>query len=190
MDRRVIVYLHGFCSSPASWKVGLLRDHVAARCPDIELIAPALSPVPAQAMADVEAILAGLRAPVTFMGSSLGGHYATYLAEKHGRPAAIINPAVIRRLEPDRFIGEHENFHSGERFLFTREHAEQLDAQWVPRPTPGRYLVLLEEADEVLDYRHAVAHYAGSRQIVLPGGDHSFTRFPEYLGQLIEFARL
>ena len=137
MDRRVIVYLHGFCSSPASWKVGLLRNHVAARCPDIELIAPALSPVPAQAMADVEAILAGLRAPVTFMGSSLGGHYATYLAEKHGRPAAIINPAVIRRLEPGRFIGEHENFHSGERFRLTREHAEQLDAQWVPHPHPG-----------------------------------------------------
>ena len=123
-------------------------------------------------------------------GSSLGGHYATYLAEKHGLRAALINPAVIDRLDAGRFIGEHANFHSGERFRFTVGHAEQLAQQFVARPTPARYLLLVESGDEVLDYRHAVDHYAGCRQIVLPGGDHSFTRFPEFIPQLLEFAEV
>ena len=59
-----------------------------------------------------------------------------------------------------------------------------------PRITPERYLLLVEEGDEVLDYREAVKRYAGGRQIVLPGGDHSFTRFPGKLGQILEFCGL
>jgi predicted esterase YcpF (UPF0227 family) len=42
----------------------------------------------------------------------------------------------------------------------------------------------------VLDYRQAVERYAGSRQMVLEGGDHSFTRFPELVPQIIEFCGL
>lgn len=151
---------------------------------------PALPPGPNDAIALAESVIARAKGPVTLVGSSLGGHYATYLAEKHDLRAALINPAVVHRLDADRFLGEHANFHSGERFVFTAEHAAQLAAQHVPRPDPARYLLLVETGDEVLDYRQAVDYYAGCRQTVLPGGDHSFTKFPDFTPQIIEFAGL
>lgn len=151
---------------------------------------PALPPVPDEAVALAEDFVARATGPVTLVGSSLGGHYATCLAEKHGLRAALVNPAVIHRLDADRFLGEHANFHSGERFVFTAQHAAQLATQHVPRPDPARYLLLVETGDEVLDYRQAVDYYAGCRQMVLPGGDHSFTKFPDFIPQIIEFAGL
>ena len=186
----MILYLHGFCSSPESWKARLMAEEMARRGVADRFVCPALSPVPAEAVAAAEAIIATADGPVTLVGSSLGGHYATWLAEKHDLRAALVNPAVIHRLDASLFIGEHANFHSGERFTFTADHAGQLAAQHVAHPDPARYLLLVEAGDEVLDYRQAVEHYAGCRQIVLPGGDHSFTKFPEYIPQLIEFAGL
>ena len=127
--------------------------------------------------------------PVTLVGSSLGGHYANYLAEKYDLNAVLINPAAVDRLNVDKFIGEQTNFHSGERFVFSAAHAAQLKAQVTP-PTLGRYWLMVESADEVLDYRQALDFYAGCRQTVLPGGDHSFTKFPDFVPQIIEFAGL
>lgn len=190
MDRPVILYLHGFCSSPASWKARLLAERMAALGLGDRFHCPPLSPVPDEAAAAAEAVIAAATGPVTLVGSSLGGHYATWLAEKHGLRAALVNPAVVHRIDLGLFLGEHANFHSGERFTFTPEHAAQLQAQVVGCPTPSQYLLLVEKGDEVLDYRHALEHYAGCRQVVLEGGDHSFTRFPEYISQIIEFAGL
>ena len=196
MDRPLIprlLYLHGFCSSPASWKARLLGDELARRGLAAHFACPALSPVPAQAMADVSRLIEGFwdqgRGPLTLVGSSLGGHYATHLAEKYGLNTVLINPAVVQALDPARFVGEHANFHSGERFIFTAEHAAQLAAQ-VATPTPGRYWLLCETGDEVLDWRQAAEFCAGCRQTILPGGDHSFTRFAGYMPQILEYAGL
>ena len=186
----MILYLHGFCSSPESWKARLTAECMATRGLGDQFVCPALSPVPAAAIAAAETIIARADGPVTLIGSSLGGHYATYLAEKHDLRAALINPAVIHRLDAGRFIGDHVNFHTGERFTFTARDADQLAVQFVARTTPERYLLLVESGDEVLDYRHAVEHYAGCRQVILPGGDHSFTKFPEFIPQILEFAGL
>jgi uncharacterized protein len=189
MGRGLILYLHGFCSSPASWKSRLLAEEMARRGLADHFACPQLSPVPDEAVACASALIERADGPVTLVGSSLGGHYANHLAEKFGLQAAVINPAVVDRLDLSYFIGEHANFHSDERFIFTEAHAAQLKAQ-VCRPSPERYWLLLEEADEVLDYRQALAFYAGCRQTVLPGGDHSFTKFPDFVSQLIEFAGL
>lgn len=185
----LILYLHGFCSSPASWKARLLAEEMARRGLAAQFVCPQLSPVPAQAVADLSHFLENAGRPVTLIGSSLGGHYASYLAARFGLPAVLINPAVISALSAERFIGEHANFHSGERFVFTAEHAAQLAAQ-TARPDLARLWLLLETGDEVLDYRAAQAHWFGCRQSVFEGGDHSFTRFPELMPQLIEFAGL
>ncbi len=184
-----ILYLHGFCSSPASWKSRLLGDEMARRGLGEHFVCPSLSPVPAQAMADVSRLIEAANGQVTLVGSSLGGHYANHLAEKYGLNAVVINPAVVARLDLNLFLGEHANFHSGERFTFTAEHAAQLLEQVAP-PTPPRYWVMLEEGDEVLDWRQARDFYADCRQTVLPQGDHSFTRFPQFISQIIEFAKL
>jgi uncharacterized protein len=185
----MIIYLHGFCSSPASWKSRLLADEMARRGLAGQFLCPQLSPVPEQAMTDVSRWIESAECPVTLVGSSLGGHYASHLAEKHDLPAVLINPAAIARLDVGKFIGEHANFHSGERFTFTAEHARQLQAQ-VGVPTPERYWLLLETGDEVLDYHLAQDFWFGCRQSVFEGGDHSFTRFPGIIPQLIEFAGL
>ncbi len=183
-----LLYLHGFCSSPASWKARLMGEAMAARGIGERFLCPALSPVPTLALATAESLITRARGAVTLVGSSLGGHYATCLAERHGLRAVLVNPAVIGRLDASRFLGEHANFHSGERFVFTAEHASQLAAQAVTRPDAERYWLLVEQGDEVLDYRHAVEHYAGCRQTILPGGDHSFTRFPGFISQILEFS--
>ena len=198
MGRKLIIYLHGFCSSPASWKSQLLAEEMARRGLAEHFVCPQLSPVPAEAAASVSRLIEAADGPVTLIGSSLGGHYANFLAEKHGLNAVLINPAVpqgdflrgaVDYLDLAKFVGEHTHFHSGEAFSFTEAHAAQLKAQ-VSRPTPGRYWLLLETGDEVLDYREAQDFYAGCRQTVLEGGDHGFASFAEFVPQIIEFAGL
>lgn len=189
MDCPLIIYLHGFASSPASWKSRLLAEEMTRRGLASHFVCPQLSPVPEEAATTVSRLIEDAHGRVMLVGSSLGGHYASHLAEKFGLGAVLINPAVISRMDVSKFIGEHTNFHTGEHFSFTKAHVEQLEAQ-VIHPSPERHWLLLEEGDEVLDYRQAMGFYAGCRQTVLPGGDHSFTQFPEFMPQILEFAGL
>ncbi|MGE5471665.1 MAG: YqiA/YcfP family alpha/beta fold hydrolase [Bacteroidota bacterium] len=184
-----IIYLHGFASSPASWKARLLAEAMAKRGLADNFACPQLSPVPDEAVATLSRLIEATGGRVTLVGSSLGGHYASHLAEKHGLKAVLINPAAVDRLDLAAFVGEHVHHHSGEAFSFSAAHAAQLKAQ-VARPTPTRYWLLLEEGDAVLDYRQARDFYAACRQTVLPGGDHGFTKFPDFIPQIIEFAGL
>ena len=186
-----ILFLHGFRSSPQSWKAGLMREAMRASGREDEFYCPQLSHEPAQAIATAEAVLdqAVRRGPVTLLGSSLGGYYATWLAEKHGLRAVLVNPSVIAHISLHKFLGPQTWLSSGETFEFTLEHVRQLQALEVARPDPARYWLLAETGDEVLDYRQAVRRYAGCRQTVLAGGDHSFSRFPEYVPQILDFAR-
>ena len=185
-----ILYLHGFCSSPASWKARLLGDFLAARGLGDRFACPVLPPVPLAAVASAEAALSGGAGETTLVGSSLGGYYAAWLAEKYGLRAVLVNPAVMAPELLAGLVGKHSNFHTGESFDFTNEHVAQLRLLETPQVTAERYLLLVETGDEVLDHRQALARYAGSRQIVIEGGDHSFLSFPRLLPQIVEFCRL
>ena len=204
MDRPLILYLHGFTSGPQSNKVRQLAARMAARgCAD-RLISPQLPASPRAAIALAESLIAkvSLRetalkqgkvsgTTLTVIGSSLGGFYATHLAEKHGLKAVLINPAVVAPLELERYLGPQTWLYTGETFDFTRQHIDELRALEVPRlADPTRYWLLVEEGDETLDYRQAVARYAGAKQTVLPGGDHSFTRWEDYLDAVLACAGL
>jgi len=126
---------------------------------------------------------------VALVGSSLGGYYATFLAEKHGLRAVLVNPAVVAHISLEKFIGPQQNLYTGERFDFTRDHIAELRTLEVARLSrPENFWLLVEAGDEVLDYHQAVARYAGARQTVLAGGDHSFTRWADVLDQVIYFA--
>lgn len=183
-----IVYLHGFRSAPASAKAGQLRARMAQRGLAEQFWCEQL-PVGASAtIALVERALARYSEP-TLVGSSLGGYYATWLAEKHGLRAVLVNPAVIAPLSLAAYVGTQTNLYTGEAFEFTADHVAELRALEVDRlHDPRRYWLLVETGDEVLDYRHAVAKYAGARQTVLDGGDHSFTRWADYFDEVIAFA--
>ena len=106
MDRPLILFLHGFCSSPASWKSRLLGDEMKKRGLADRFVCPQLSPVPDEAIAATSAIIEAVDGPVTLVGSSLGGHYATHLAERYDLKAVLVNPAVVDRINPAKFIGE------------------------------------------------------------------------------------
>jgi predicted esterase YcpF (UPF0227 family) len=195
LDQPLILYLHGFTSGPQSRKVQALAARMAQRgCAD-RLLCPQLPASPAAAIALAEDILAkvgpGGTATVTLVGSSLGGYYATHLAEKHGPKAVLVNPAVVAAIELERYLGPQTWLYTGEAFEFTPQHIDELRALEVPTlADPSRYWLLAEEGDATLDYRQAVARYAGARQTVLPGGDHSFTRWEDYLDEILVFAGL
>ena len=118
-----ILYLHGFCSSPESWKARVLGEAMRARGLADRFFCPALSPVPNEAIAQAEAIIEARDDELTLVGSSLGGYYATYLAEKHDLRAALVNPAVVAPLSLHAYIGTQKNLHTGETFEFAAGHS-------------------------------------------------------------------
>ncbi|WP_068635344.1 YqiA/YcfP family alpha/beta fold hydrolase [Thauera butanivorans] len=190
----MIVYLHGFRSAPASIKARALKARMI-ECGLGEYFWCEQLPVsPRAAIALAESAIERARAAgltPTVAGSSLGGYYATWLAERHGLRAVLVNPAVVAPLSLEAYVGIQDNLYTGERFEFTHGHIDELRALEVPAITrPERYWLLAETGDEVLDYRHAVEKYAGARQTVLEGGDHGFSRWNDYLDAVIDFAGL
>jgi predicted esterase YcpF (UPF0227 family) len=184
----VILYLHGFTSGPQSFKARALHAHLARRGLADRFTCPQLPPSPAAAVALAESLIGP---DTTLVGSSLGGFYATWLAERHGLRAVLINPAVVAHLSLERFVGPQRNLYTGEAFEFTQQHVDELKALTISAITkPERYWLLTEKGDELLDYRLAVTLYAGASQTVLEGGDHSFSRWSEYLDRIVAFAGL
>jgi predicted esterase YcpF (UPF0227 family) len=187
---RTIVYLHGFISAPGSKKATMLRDYVERCVTGIRLVVPALHHRPARAIEQVRESCDGIdTADLTLVGSSLGGFYATVMAERLGCRAALVNPAVHPHRHFERYLGPQKNLYTGEEFVLTQEHVDELRAMDPPRVTkPARYWVFLETGDEVLDYREAVDYYAGACQTVIQGGDHTLVSFPEHIPDLVDWA--
>ena len=187
-----LVYLHGFNSSPASHKAQLLERRLEELGRAGEFSRPALPDRPARAIALVEETLRGTEPQrVTLVGSSLGGYYATYLAERFGVRAVLVNPAVKPYEGLRSYLGPQHNLYTGEAYELTEQHLEELRALEVDQPTRmERYYLMVTTGDEVLDYRIALRKYAGAKQLVVPGGDHGFGTFAQYLDSALDFAGL
>jgi len=187
----VIVYLHGFNSSPQSIKARQFGQYLQDRGLGDQWFCPALPPSGDEAIAIVERAIAD-RPPgsLTFVGSSLGGFYATWLAEKYDARAVLINPAITPHLGLRDYLGEQSNIYTGERYQLTEANLQEWERLFVPAMTPSRYLLLVETGDELLDYREAVRRYSGARQVVVEGGDHSLQSFPWHIPAILEFAGL
>ncbi|HLW05764.1 MAG TPA: YqiA/YcfP family alpha/beta fold hydrolase [Azoarcus sp.] len=192
----MIIYLHGFRSAPASHKAQSLQRRMSALGLGEAFWCEQLPHVPSRAITLIERAIVEARqrfpdTPPTLIGSSLGGYYATFLAERHTLRAVVVNPAVLAPLTLEPWTGRQTNLYTGEVFDFTPAHVAELRALDVPRISdPARYWLLAEKGDEVLDWRHAEAKYHGARQTILEGGDHGFSRWTEYLDEIIAFARL
>jgi predicted esterase YcpF (UPF0227 family) len=182
----MLIYIHGFNSSPASAKARLLKAKLKTLGRSAEFFAPALPHTPAQAAVLLDALIA--RNPgAALVGSSLGGYYATWLAEKHNLRAVLLNPVVrpYELLAP--LVGLQKKFHTGEEYEFTMQHVAELRALEVERVTPARYLLIVATGDDVLDYRRAVERYRGCRQIVIEGGDHGLSSFADYVEGVLSY---
>lgn len=181
-----LIYIHGFNSSPASSKARLLQDRLAALGRADEFIAPALPHSPAAA-ARLLADLARGHPHAALVGSSLGGFYATWLAEQFALRAVLVNPAVRPYELLAGHVGSQKNFHTGEEYEFTAQHVAELRALEVASITAQHYLLMVATGDEVLDYHRAVDKYRDARQLVVEGSDHGFSDFAEHVGVVLEF---
>jgi len=191
-----LLYLHGFRSSPRSAKAQQMAAIVAALNAQglpVTWACPQLPPSPAQAWADIQAQAAHWPQGTTaVMGSSLGGFYATVLAEKIGCPAVLINPAVAPARDLARYIGELSNFHDPDaKFFFRPEFIDEFKAiAPYPITRPERYLPIIAKGDEVLDWREMTAHYLRTPLTLLEGGDHALTDFAPHLPAVLRFLGL
>lgn len=186
---RTILYLHGFRSSPSSFKARRLQAYFAARAEPARFLCPQLPASPAEAFALARALVEGREAAsFAVIGSSLGGFYATAMAEATGCRAVLINPAVWPARDLARYIGEQQAWHSDETFYFRSEYIGELQALTVERITqPGRYLLLAATGDEVLDWREMTARYEGANQRVIEGSDHGLSDFDDYIDEVVRF---
>lgn len=187
----MILYLHGFRSSPQSFKARLLGDRMRVLGLGDQYACPQLSERPATAMESALSI-ARTVAPgqLTLIGSSLGGFYATWLAEQLGCRAVMLNPAMRAHEKLVRHVGTQTAYHDASTsFEFRVEYLDELKAVHVDHITrPERYFVLAATGDELLDWREMVDAFPGARHKVIQGSDHGMADFGNYMDEVLAFA--
>lgn len=190
----VLLYIHGFNSSPESHKASALKTWLALHHPEITYEVPYLKPYPAESIAQLEQIVERQQknnATIGVMGSSLGGFYAAYLAEKYNLRAVLINPSVRPFELLSKYIGENKNFYNNDHYLFEQKHVDELKQFFVPAHRhPGNLLLMVQTGDEALDFKEATAKYPGSQNIIEYGGDHSFQQFERWYEYTLRFLKL
>jgi predicted esterase YcpF (UPF0227 family) len=187
---QTIVYAHGFRSSSQSRKATQLGQYLRAQTTDVRYLAPDLSFRPTQAISQLQWHCLGIApADLTLVGSSLGGFYALVLAEKLGCRGVLLNPSIRPFETLSKHLGEQTNLYTGEKFTFDASHVAELAALFVPAITRAeRYLLMVEMGDELLDHRRTIEYFAGTKQIVVEGGDHELKSFPRHIAEVVKFA--
>jgi hypothetical protein len=188
-----LLYLHGFRSSPRSFKAQRMSAAVGQRHPDVVWCCPQLPPSPQAAMRLVmDSIADWPRERMAVVGSSLGGFYATWVAEETGCRAVLLNPAVHPARDLQRYIGEQTAWNDpDQRFYFAPEYIAELRAlERGPVRHPGRYFAVIAKGDEVLDWREMTGRYPGAQVKLLPAGDHALSDFDAHLEEVLAFLQL
>lgn len=189
----MILYLHGFQSSPQSFKAQLIESRLKALNGEKEYVCPQLSLSPAKS---IEIALNSVKdypsQSLTVIGSSLGGFYANWIAEQLQCRAVMLNPVIdpwnIKILgdSPDR-----SDLRVREWLEFIDQYEKELHAIQVRKITmPKRYMLIAAKGDALLDWRMMVKHYEGASQLVIDGSDHGLSDFEEYLDKVLSFCRI
>jgi predicted esterase YcpF (UPF0227 family) len=184
----MIIYIHGFGSSGRGMKSLALRDYFKNQ--NIPMIAPSLSYIPELAIDTLEQLIDSYDEEIVLMGSSLGGFYSIYLAEKYGLKAVLINPAVDSSKTLKRVLSidtTAKNYYDDSRFTWNENHVNMLLKYRVSEVKNGTYFLLTQTDDEVLDYQEAVEKLSGHQMIVEEGGDHAFTNIESYFEEIKSF---
>ena len=142
-----LIYIHGFLSSPYSYKAQQTQAWLKENRPDWQYLCPALNPYPNEIVDTLtRCIEKALDAaePVYLMGSSMGGFWATYLSNQYGLKSVIINPAVdVLDLMPKYLDQELKNYHTEETYRLDNTHLQQLNRYLVSHiKTPKKSLVI------------------------------------------------
>jgi len=184
-----LLYIHGFLSSPSSYKAQQVKEYCQQHHPDIEYVCPQLSPYPDRCAQQLETLIASNHKPIYLIGSSMGGFWATWLSECYGCKAVLVNPAVdVVDLMPKYVNVQLKNYHHDETYLLEEEHLDQLKKYIVnDLKDKSAYWLIAQQGDETLNYQLAVNKYWGCRQTIEPGGDHGFQHFERFFDELFDF---
>jgi uncharacterized protein len=185
----MLLYLHGFRSSPSSFKARLLGDRMGEIGRSAGYACPALPISPREAIALIEQGWP-LGPGDTLVGSSLGGCYATWLAERHGCRAVLLNPATRPAAGLAKYLGPQTMFHDpSQSFELLPSHLDELrDLEVSAITRPERYLLIAATGDELLDWRDMVAFYPGASHRVIEGSDHGLSDFAGHVDEVLAFA--
>ena len=193
-----ILYLHGYNSSPQSEKAQLTKRYFTKHFPDIIFHCPQIVSHPQGAITQFENIIETANSQAAtidnhqpiqwvFIGSSLGGYFATYLSEKYKSPAILINPAVKPYELLIDYLGEQTNTYTQEVYQVDKSFIGHLKALEKSHIDKKNYLLLVQTGDEVLDYRQAIDKYKNAQIIEQQGGDHSFIDYENMLPTMASF---
>lgn len=184
--KNLILYVHGWNSHAKARKAELLKNELQNHN-SFEATAISLNNHPREAVKQLIEFIESKQDDyvVHLIGSSLGGYYSTYVAEKMNLKAAMINPAVwaYKIFEHDR--GKNTNPNTSEEYFIDQEWIDSLEEIFIENPTPERYLVLLQTGDETLNYKYAEKYFTGANLVIDEGGNHSFENLEIKLPQIL-----
>jgi len=178
-----IIYIHGFRSCGEGEKSKTIRKHFNVKT---LTLTPNLPFSPLKAVSFLENLITP---DTVLIGSSLGGYYAIYLAEKYRLKTVLINPSLkpYKTLKP--YVGLQYRYCDNKPFKWKKSYLRELK-ELKTEPKNGKYLVLLKSGDEVLDYKKAVKKFKdvkNARVVVEYGGNHRFENIKDYLCMIENF---
>ncbi|CAH0526947.1 esterase YqiA [Vibrio hippocampi] len=189
----LLLYIHGFNSSPLSYKAQVVCNYCQQHRPDIKVVVPQVPCYPEEAAETLKNLVNQLQSEynIALVGSSLGGYLSTWLNHHFGFKAVLVNPAVRPYELLQDYLGPQQNPYTHEQYTLEQQHIVQLRALDIAHiQNPDDFWLLQQEGDEVLDYRQAVEKYRDSKQTVESGGDHSFVGFERFAADIVTFLSL
>jgi len=188
---KTILYFHGFASSSNSNKAKVLKKYISKNYKNAEIIIPDLDNNFKMAVSQIHKLIKSAIHPIVFIGSSLGGYYASYFSTKLKTKSVLINPAIPPLRDFEMYLGENENYSTGKKFIITPE-----DIRYIRKISYKKYAnaentyVLLESGDEVLNYKETAKYFRGSYVDIVYGGSHSYESLDEKLKSIVNFIEI
>ena len=185
---KTILYFHGFKSSSKSSKAQSLKNFIAKNTKNTKIIIPDLDDNFQDAHNQIEELIRLSGSNIVFMGSSLGGYYASYFSQKLKKKAVLINPAVHPLKDFEVHLGENENYSSGNKFnISSKEISFVRTLSYKKLLTPNDLLILLESGDEILKYNKSASYFSGAYIDIAFGGNHSYSSFKSKFHKIQKF---
>ena len=179
-----LVYFHGFGSAGNSAKSQALK----ARFGDDNVWSPNL---PLDAFEVIDMVADYVRSvkdyPIIFSGTSLGGFYANYFAQRFDCPCVLVNPAFNPGQSLSKSLGQHNNYATGLPFELTQNHLDKWNAMKADNTDINGALINLFIAldDEVIDAQQMLAafpHYKYLKTFEKAGH-----RFEQHWPEVVDF---
>ena len=186
-----ILYFHGFKSSSDSTKAKDLHKFISRRTRNTILITPNIHDNFHDAHDQIINLIESNQPNIFFMGSSLGGYYASFFSQKYNKKAVLINPAIPPLKDFEMHLGKNKNYSSGNKFIITKNDIDYIRSlSYKKILKPKNLMILLESGDEILNYNDTSSYFSGSHIDILYGGDHSYSSFKEKFNKIQDFLKI